>query len=370
MRTWFWLGMGVFYWSMVQGQSVILIPPLPTWSSTHTPLINYQSDTAYFNTPAVWQGLVYADFPAGTSTEDQILELLLENKQGRQEMISVQLQAQRGADLLNWHPSLTKTLPMIQGAHTPWYTFELAPNHHLRTAYDLVNLGRVLQPTVDATSWQDLTYRPLGSERQQHLRVKLDRKATPWAAFWQQYDHFEGLATQLEGIQLQQESLKRNCSPASFEQVQEWAAQQSNMRNEKITADVNLVVAVEQLKIITETLPESTPTYLKRDLHALLLLDIALLQQPKPAEKAHLLQRKADALRQLSLYPTLKKPLQAYTQTTAQTAQCERQQASRRAALQRIEQQFGPYRSLHQRYQMLEEKANYLDQQLKQAPNQ
>ena len=250
-----------------------------------------------------------------------------------------------------------------------WYRFDLIPLGDLITAYDVVGLGRALKPSLEQSGWQVLKYRPLGSERHQHLRVQLQAQAPHWASFWTQYEHFESLAQQLEAVRRQQENLRRNCQPATFEQVLTWAEQQDQVRDKKTDADVQLMAAVEQLKIITETLPESTPSYLKRDLHALLRLDVALLEQPTPVQRERLLQRRADLLRQLSLYPSLKGALQAYTRASGSTARQERQQAMQTQALERVNQQLAPYRSLYQRHQMLQAKADYLHQQLRQPLN-
>lgn len=364
MRLPFFLcGLCCLYLGWAQSQSVILTPPLSDWSSAHTPLLNYRTDTAYFNAQQPWHGLVYAELPGDAPP---VLELVIANADAQQAVISVTLEAQQGSDLLDWHPSLQKTLPMVRSTAQNWYTFELIPITNLQSAYDLVDLGRLLAPGRQHQGWYPLQYQVLGQDQKQHLRVQLDAQATHWAPFWEQLAHFEALAQQLEGIRRRQATLRQNCQPFTFDQVQTWAAELRRLRANKITSDVNLMASVEQLKIITETLPATTPDFLKREVHALLLLDVALLEQPTPVEREQLLNRKADLLRQLSLYPVLKGALQAYTRASSSTAQDERQQAMNRQVLTRLEGQFSPYKRLYQRYQILEEKAQFLDRQLSQ----
>lgn len=345
-----------------QAQSVILTPPLSDWSSAHTPLLDYQKDTAYFNAQQPWHGLVYATLPIDSRP---ILELVIENAAAKQAVIGVVLEPKQGSDLMGWHPSLLKTLPMVRSTAQHWYTFELMPPSALESAYDLVDLGRLLRPGQQQQGWYPLSYKALGNEKRQHICVQMH--APQWAPFWEQLEHFEALVQQLEGIRRLQANLRTNCKPFTFDQVQTWAAELRTLRANKTLSDVNLMASVEQLKIITETLPANTPNFLKREVHALLLLDVALLEQPTPIEREQLLNRKADLLRQLSLYPSLKRTLQSYTRNSSSIAQDERQLAMNQQVLSRLEQQFLPYRSLYQRYQILEDKAQFLDRQLSQS---
>lgn len=354
------------YRGWTQPQSVILTPPFSNWSSAHTPLLNYQTDTAYFNAQQPWHGLAYVELPMNGPA---ILELVITNADAKQAVIGVVLEEKQGSDLMNWHTSLQKTLPMVRNTQS-WYTFELIPPTHLQSAYDLVDLGRLLSPGRQHQGWYPLSYQILGKEQRQHLQVQIASQAPNWTPFWEQLEHFEALAQQLEGIRRRQATLRQNCQPFSFDQVQTWATELRTLRANKIESDVNLMASVEQLKIITETLPATTPDFLKRDVHTLLLLDVALLEQPLPVERERLLNRKADLLRQLSLYPILKRALQAYTRASSSTAQDERQQAMNQQVLTRLEGQFSPYKRLYQRYQILEEKAQFLDQQLSQSLSQ
>ena len=152
----------------------------------------------------------------------------------------------------------------------------------------------------------------------------------------------------------------QQCRPYAFSQVSTWAAKAAGLQTDLAATDLDLFRVVENLKIVTEAIPNSISPYLKRELRALLLLDIALVEMPNGRDKTQKKQQKEDLLKQLYLYPELKGILDLYKNTTENVMIYKKTEEEQQKELQEVIKKYRPYKGIYNTYQDLQAELDLL----------
>lgn len=350
-------------WLLVQkstwAQSVILLHRPLEGDYAVEPLWNYHQDTAAFTGSAEIWGLVYC---ACDSKEQPSIEISMQQGDAPLQIISFALEPLAVA-VANWHPSLKTGLPTLINSHN-WYTFQLHPTPAVKSGYDGVNFGTIFYEAAQSSTKQLFRYKVLAGKQEKQFTVNFGQPKAQWEAIWPKYLHYKGLVEQVDNLERTQATAKEKCAPHGYAQVQTWATQAQGFQSDLVTSDLELFKAVETLKIITENLPTTIRPNLKRQLHALLRLDVHILEAANIAQRTTLLKQKASLLKELSLYPSLQPILKQYNNATGPAVQQQRQQEAQKQALQRVAKQLAPYQSTYSRIQQLQQRLDYLEQQL------
>lgn len=341
-------------------QSVLLMHRPLEGNYAVEPLWNYHQDTAAFTGSAEIWGVVYcADC---NSLEKPSVEISLQHAAEPVQIVSFSLKPLALA-AANWHSSLQLALPTLLNSPN-WYAFRLNPAPTVTTGYDGVNFGAVFYEAAQTQERQLFRYKVLAGEEEKLLTVNFGQHKEPWEAIWPRYLHYKGLVEQVDNLEMMQDAAKAKCAPFGFDQINTWATQAQGIESELVSSDLELFKAVETLKVLTENLPATIRPNLKRQLHALLRLDVSILQTSDIAISTKLLKRKASLLKELSLYPSLQPVLKQYNNATGAAVQEQRQQEAQEQALQRVGKQLEPYQSIYNRIQELQKRLAYLEQQL------
>ena len=350
-----------FWWNCsVQAQSVILIHRPLQGTYAVEPLWNYHQDTAAFTGTAEIWGLVYCKVCA--NTKQPSIELNIRHANQPLEIITFDLQP-LSLTSTNWHPSLVRSLSgLIRSPH--WYIFRVSPDPAVQTGYDGVRFGDVFYEAAQSSQRQLFSYEALAGKKEKVFTINFGQTKTPWEEIWPKYLHYRGLVEQVDNVQMMQDAAKAKCAPFGYNQISMWAAQIKGVQKDLVISDLELFKAVETLKIITENLPHTIRPNLKQQLHALLRLDVNILEAPDLAARTTLIQQKASLLKELSLYPSLQPILKQYNNATGSAVKQERQQAAQEQALQRVSKQLQPYKATYTRIQQLQQRLDYLEQQL------
>ena len=348
-----------FYYHTTTAQSVVLLHTPFEGDYAMTPLWNYHQDTAAFTGSAEIWGLVYCDCD---SIEKPSVEISLQQANAPLQIVSFILKP-LDLETANWHPSLRMGLPTL--FHSPnWYTFQLSPSPSVQSGYDGVNFGKVFYEAAQSSQKQLFSYKVLAGKKEKLFTVNFGQPKEPWETIWPKYLHYKGLVEQVDNLEMMQAATKAKCAPFGYDQVHTWAQQAQGFQEDLIVSDLELFKAVETLKIITEDLPPTIRPVLKRQLHALLRLDVHILETEDIGTRTTLLQQKANLLKELSLYPSLEPILKQYNNATGSAVKQGRQQEAQEQALSRVSQQLEPYKSIYTRIQQLQERLDYLEQQL------
>lgn len=350
-----------FWWSSgVQAQSVILLHRPLQGTYAVEPLWNYHQDTAAFTGSAEIWGLVYCK--ACADAQQPSIELNIRHANQPLEIITFDL-APLSLTSMNWHPSLVRNLSgLIQSPH--WYIFKVNPAPAVQTGYDGVRFGNVFYEAAQSSQQQLFSYKVLAGKKEKTLSINFGQAKESWEKIWPKYLHYKGLVEQVDHVQMMQDAAKAKCGPFGYTQISTWAEQIKGFQKDLVLSDLELFKAVETLKIITENLPHTIRPNLKRQLHALLRLDVHILEAPDLAARTTLIRQKASLLKELSLYPSLQPILKQYNNATGAAVTQERQQAAQEQALQRLSKQLHPYRTTYTRIQQLQQRLDYLEQQL------
>lgn len=340
-------------------QSVVLLHTPLEGDYAVEPLWNYHQDTAAFTGSAEIWGLVYCDCNA---LEQPSIEISLQHADAPLQIVSFTLKP-LALEAANWHPSLRMGLPILFNSPN-WYTFQLSPAPSVQSGYDGVNFGAVFYEAAQSSQKHLFRYKVLAGKKQKQLTINFGQPKEPWEAIWPKYLHYKGLVEQVDNLEMMQEATKAKCAPFGYDQVHTWAKQAQGFQEDLVVSDLELFKAVETLKIITEDLPPNIRPLLKRQLHALLRLDVHILEAQDIGTRTTLLQQKASLLKELSLYPSLAPILKQYNNATGTAVKQGRQQEAQEQALYRVQQQLAPYQSIYSRIQQLQERLDYLEQQL------
>jgi uncharacterized protein involved in tolerance to divalent cations len=315
----------------------------------------YSMDTVVFSPTSSIIGLV--NLPNSTQ-EQPVLNLVVENQLGERATASFKL-LRFDPSQLRWNPSIKR----LQGAilnNSNWYYFEITPIPAVINAYDGVAFLEVISPLAKNNKAVTLSYSVSGKYKSNVCTINFKQEQGFFKELWTKLDYYQTILKKKNSIEQQQVKLIEQCRPYTFSEISAWAAKAAGLQTNLAATDLDLFRVVENLKIVTEAIPKSISPHLKRELRALLLLDIAVVEMPEGHDKTQKMQQKADLLKQLYLYPELKGILDLYKNTTENVMVYKRTEQEQQKELQEMVKKYRPYQGIYTMYQDLQAELDLL----------
>lgn len=309
----------------------------------------YSKDTVVFSPKATIIGLV--NLPNLDQTNPS-LELEVENQSGERATASFNL-VRFNPNELRWNAEIKRLQSAIL-TNPNWYYFEITPKPTVVDAYSGVAFLEVIQPIAKKNQAITLTYQLSGKSESNVCVINFRKEQGVFKELWTKLDYYQNMIQKKNSIEQQQANLVQQCRPYSFSEVSNWAAKATGLQNDLAGTDLDLFRVVENLKIVTEAIPESISPYLKRELRALLLLDVAIVEMPRGRDKTQKTQQKEDLLKQLYLYPELKSILDLYKNTTENVMLYKKTEQVQQKELQELIKKYRPYQGIYTTHQELQ----------------
>ncbi len=325
------------------------------FSETNVSAWRYSMDTVVFSPTSAIVGLV--NLP-NAAAENPTLELVVENQLGGRATASFKL-VPFDPSQLRWNAEIKRLQQAIIN-NSNWYYFEVTPKPTVINAYDGVAFLEVVHQVAKNNKAVTLTYSLSGKYESNVCTINFKREQGLFKELWTKLDYYQTILKKKNSIEQQQAKLIEQCRPYTFTEVSTWAAEVAGLQTNLTTTDLDLFKVVENLKIVTEAIPKSISPYLKRELRALLLLDIALVEMPKGHDKSQKTQQKSDLLKQLYLYPELKGILDLYKNTTENVMLYKKTEQEQQKELQEVIKKYRPYQGIYTTYNDLQEELDLL----------
>ncbi|CAA6798491.1 MAG: Unknown protein [uncultured Aureispira sp.] len=325
------------------------------FSETKASAWRYSMDTVLFSSSASIIGLV--NLPKVVD-ETPTLELVLKNQLGESATASFKL-LRFDPSTLRWNAAIKRLQASILN-NSNWYYFEISPKPSVVNAYDGVAFLEIIHALAKNNQAVTLTYHLSGEDDSNVCTINFKKEQGVFKELWTKLDYYQNILKKKNSIEQQQSNLIQQCRPYAFSQVSTWAAKAAGLQTDLAATDLDLFRVVENLKIVTEAIPNSISPYLKRELRALLLLDIALVEMPNGRDKTQKKQQKEDLLKQLYLYPELKGILDLYKNTTENVMIYKKTEEEQQKELQEVIKKYRPYKGIYTTYQDLQAELDLL----------
>jgi len=259
----------------------------------------YSMDTVIFNSTSIIIGLV--NLPNSTQEKPE-LSLVVENQLGERATARFKL-VRFDPSQLRWNTEI-KRLQSTLLNNPNWYYFEITPKPTVVNAYDGLAFLEVIAQLAKKKKAVKLTYNISGKFETNSCVINFKEEQGVFEPLWTKLDYYQTILKKKNSIGEQQAKLVEQCRPYTFNEISRWATQSASLQTKLAATDLDLFRVVENLKIVTEAIPRSISSYLKRELRALLLLDIAIVEMPDGRDKSQKLQQKADLKAELDLLET------------------------------------------------------------------
>jgi hypothetical protein len=325
------------------------------FSETNVSVWRYNMDTVVFSPKSAIIGLV--NLPKAAQ-EKPTLELVVENQLGERATANFKL-VRFDPKQLHWSAEIKRLQAAILN-NSNWYYFEVTPKPSVVNAYDGVAFLEVIHQMAKNKKAVTLTYSLSGKEESNVCTINFKTEQGVFKELWTKLDYYQTILKKKNSIEQQQANLIQQCRPYTFSEVSTWAAKAAGLQTDLAATDLDLFKVVENLKIVTEAIPKSISPYLKRELRALLLLDIALVEMPKGRDKSQKTQQKDDLLKQLYLYPELKGILDLYKNSTENVMIYKKTEEEQQKELQDVIRKYRPYQGIYATHQNLQEELDVL----------
>jgi len=325
------------------------------FSETKVSAWRYSTDTVVFSSRSAIIGLV--NLPNSVE-ETPSLDLVIENQLGKQATASFKL-LRFDPSQLNWNTTIKRLQASVLN-NSNWYYFEITPKPSVVDAYDGLAFLEVIYQLAKNNKAVTLTYKLSGKDESNVCIINLKEEQGIFKALWTKLDYYQNILKRKNSIEQQQANLIQQCRPYAFSEISSLAAKAAGLQTDLVATDLDLFKVVENLKIVTEAIPKSISPYLKRELRALLLLDIALVEMPKGRDKTQKTQQKDDLLKQLYLYPELKGILDLYKNTTDNVMIYKKTEQDQEKKLQEVIKKYRPYKAIYTTYQELQAELDLL----------
>lgn len=325
------------------------------FSKTNISAWRYSIDTVIFSPKSSIIGLV--NLP-NVAQENPTLKLAVENQLGKRATANFKL-VRFDPKQLHWSAEIKRLQAAILN-NPNWYYFEVTPKPAVVNAYDGVAFLEIIHQIAKNKEAVTLTYNLSGKSESNVCTINFKTEQGIFEELWTKLDYYQRILKKQNSIEQQQANLIQQCRPYTFSEVSSWAAKATGLKTDLATTDLDLFKVVENLKIVTEAIPKSISPYLKRELHALLLLDIALVEMPKGRDKSQKTQQKDDLLKQLYLYPELKSILDLYKNTTENVMLYKKTEEEQQKELQEVIKKYRPYQGIYTTHQNLQEELEVL----------
>ena len=268
---------------------------------------------------------------------------------------------------LNWHKLIKRWYKNILD-NPDWYYFEITPMPSVINAkagvefLSLINDEALRSSKLNTTAL--LSYKIKEDTSFNTCSLDFRNNQGFFQALWKKLSHYQGLLSDKKRIETEKSELVKKCSKYGFEQVSQWAVQSEQLKEDLVTSDLNVFREVENLKIITESIPDSVSKDLKRLLRNLLILDIAILGNDDEGFRRQKNNQKKDLIKQLSLYPELQETLGVYIIQTTNSTSAKQKESQQASLFDDITGLYAPFAPLYKNYKGLQIKLDDLILQL------
>ena len=316
----------------------------------------YSQDTVVFSPEALIMGFVNLPHADAQNPE---LSIVIDNQSGKPITTTFRL-VRFDPSKLRWNAEVKRLQKAIL-SNKNWYYFEITPKPAVTDAYNGVAFLGAIHQIAKNNKPVTLTYHISGKYESNVCTIDFSQQQGIFEALWVKLDYYQTLLKKKESIEQQQAKLVQQCRPYTFNEISKWAAKATGLKTNLAATDLDLFKVVENLKIVTEAIPNSISPYLKRELHALFLLDVAIVEMADGRNKNQKIRQKEDLLKQLSLYPELKSTLDLYKNTTENVLLYKKTEQVQQKELQELTKKYRPYQGIYTTHQELQAELDLLE---------
>ena len=322
----------------------------------------YAEDTVVFASNEEIGAIVY--WPEATTAQPE-MEMVIKNSLGKERTATFYLKSFDPSSL-KWSTAIKRYYQfMLSSPH--WYYLTITPEPSVIDARDGVAFLEVIYQGVHETKDHTVfvSYKKQGTTDYKHSQLSFKGGQGYFEPLWAKLTRYQTILDEQTTLVAQQNKLLEQFEPHGYNVIAGWADRLDGLDKNVQKKDLNFFQAVENLKIVTETLPSSVSRLQKRELHELLLLDVAIFETKDASQKAQKEKRKTALLQQLKLYPELQEVLKMY-QNLTQSAVVEKEQEN--AYLNdyhRLARKYKPYDRQYKTYHNLQVQVEAKEVELK-----
>ena len=323
----------------------------------------YAEDTVVFAANEEIGAIVY--WPEAQTRQPE-LQMTIKNQVGKERTATFYLKS-FDPSRLKW-PSAIKQYYQFLLTRPHWYYLTITPEPSVVDARAGVAFLEVIYQAVHETDDHTVfvSYKSQNSTTYRHSQLSFNEGQGHFAPLWTKLTRYQTILDEQKTLLTQQDKLLAQFEPHGYNVIAGWASRLKGLDQNIQKVDLNFFQAVENLKIVTETLPATVSKWQKRSLHELLLLDVALLETKDANEKRQKEQRKKDLIQQLKLYPELQEVLIMYEKLTRSAVVEKEQEGTYLNDYHRLNRQYKPYDRQYKTYQNLPTQIEAKEVELKQ----
>lgn len=341
-----------------EGNSQQVIWVHQPFSEKNIPNWRYSKDTVVFSSNSIILGLV--NLP--NATENPSITIQTNSGPNNQNTATFNLK-RLYPNALKWDKIIQKHYQeLLQNKN--WYYFEITPNPMVVDAYSAVQFLEIIQQAKKTSKNILLTYQAVDSKEKNTCLLSFEQGEGLFIPLWSKLTHYQKMLSSKKEKEEMQKQLIAQCSPHRFTQIEQWFSEKTVLTSELENSDLSIFQAVENIKIITESIPDSVSSYLKRSLRELLMSDISLLEMASGTAKSQKIKQKTDLLKELTLYPELKSFLSLYHQLNGKAGLIKEQEKGYNLEFKKVSDAYQPYKGIHQKYKQLQIELDFIQKQL------
>lgn len=322
----------------------------------------YAEDTVVFASNEEIGAIVY--WPEAQSRQPE-LQVVIKNAIGKERTATFYLKSFDPSSL-KW-PAPIKQYYQFLLTRPHWYYLTITPEPSVIDARAGVAFLEVIYQAVHETDNHTvfISHKSKESAVYRHSQLSFKEGQGHFAPLWTKLTKYQTVLDEQNALLTQQSSLLEQFEPHGYATIEGWANRLSGLDQNIQKVDLNFFQAIENLKIVTETLPASVSKWQKRSLHELLLLDVALLETKDALKKAQKQEQKKDLMQQLKLYPELQEVLIMYEKLTQSAVVEKEQEGAYLNDYHRLVRQYKPYDRQYKTYQNLQGQIELKEAELK-----
>ncbi|MCH2023370.1 MAG: hypothetical protein MK207_12920 [Saprospiraceae bacterium] len=350
-----------FVLELSYGQELIWVHQ--PFSVENLPVFRYSQDTVVFQTNSAIWGLI--NLPNTDEANPQIT-INIRNLFGEEKSADFYLTSIK-PDRLNWHNQIKKWYSKILESPN-WYFFEITPNPSVVNAAAGVDFLSVINHAAFSDSLLNrssfLSYKINGDSSYNACTIDFRYEQGFFQPLWTKLHFYQQLQKKKKQLETDSVNLVQTCSDYGIQQITQWAKQSAVLKKDLIKSDLNIFQEVENLKIITETIPDSISKDLKRKLRGMLTLDVAILHMTDEKDKELKICQKKDMLKELSLYPELQDILANYIKQNQKTTLSKEFENGQNYKLKSITEIYAPFEPSYLDYREVQKALKIINKQL------
>lgn len=268
---------------------------------------------------------------------------------------------------LNWHASIKAYYHQLLSKNN-WYYLSIIDSPSVVDAYQGVALlelfNDIYSRNIDKSKPQQIYYKLANNDEFQTCWVDNGKGKGLLDPLLEKMKHYQLQITKRKQLKKEQLEIEKNCQSIGFAKVAEWGRQQDGFVSKIKTDDLQLFIAIEKMKIITEETATNIRPIEKRLLRELFLLDLSILESQSEYQRSIMNKRRASLFKRITVYPNLKKLVYQYQQLTKKPQAIKVDKRLQEQRLKLIKAKFKPYQAKWNRHKQLQKEIDRLDESL------